>query len=180
VYGGSVQDLVFPSDVYIFDTETVSWSQPKIKGAIPSRIGCTGAVVGDVLYVYGGGDYDKEKKKYVTLFTDMWTLDLLTWEWSQVNVTGDVPKISDFLNIFVVGNHLVIGGGWYSDPYSFDTVSRKWMQLTNKNKIKVNNNDTSATRIGNYVYYFGGFYNTYRHHLYKLDLSHLSFLAPKQ
>jgi len=63
VYGGSVQDLVFPSDVYIFDTESLCWSQPEIKGAFPSRIGCTGAVVGNVMYLYGGGDYDREKKK---------------------------------------------------------------------------------------------------------------------
>jgi len=121
----------------------------------------------------------ERKKKYVTLFTDIWTLDLHTWEWSQVNAIGDIPKISDFLNVLVIGNHLIIGGGWYSDPYAFDTVSRKWKQLPNKNKLRVNNNDTSATLIGNNIYYFGGFFNTYKHHFYKLDLSHLSFLTNK-
>jgi len=101
-------------------------------------------------------------------------LDLIRYQWSRVQAIGEIPKISDFLNAFVVGNHLVIEGGWYSEPYAFDTVARQWKHLSNKQTI--NNNDASATLIGDSVYYFGGYYNTYRHHLYKLDISHLSFL----
>jgi len=179
VFGGSVQDLVFPSDVHVFDTETNTWSQPETYGSVPpSRIGATGVVIGDLMYIYGGGDYDKERRMYKTLFTELWTLNLQTYSWSQVRACGDIPKIMDFLNAFVVGNHLVIEGGWYSEPYAFDTISRRWQQLTNKQQKKVNNNDSSATLIGDSVYYFGGYHNTYKHHLFKLDISHLSFLLP--
>jgi len=183
VFGGSIQDLVFPSDLHIFNTETNCWSQPETKGqAPPSRIGCTGVVIGDLMYIYGGGDYDKEKKRYTTLFTEIWTLNLENFEWCQVQACGDIPKIMDFLNAFVVGNHLVIEGGWYSDPYAFDTVSRRWIQLGNSAaNVKVNNNDASATLIGDSVYYFGGYHNTYQHHLCRLDIAHLSFLLkPEQ
>jgi len=179
VFGGSIQDLVFPSDLHIFNTETNHWSQPQTHGDLPpSRIGSTGVVIGDTMYIYGGGDYDKEKKQYRTLFTDIWTLNLQNYTWNQVPATGDIPKIMDFLNAFVVGNHLVIEGGWYSEPYAFDTISRRWIQLTNKEQKMVNNNDASAILIGDAVYYFGGYHNTYKHHLFKLDISHLSFLLP--
>jgi N-acetylneuraminic acid mutarotase len=180
VFGGSVQDLVFPSDIHVFDTLTNTWREQSTTGPIPPpRIGCTGAVVGDTLYIYGGGDYDKQEKKYVTLFTEIWTLDLIKFEWSQVRTIGERPKVSDFLNAFVIGNHIVIEGGWYEEPYAFDTVARAWVQLKNEDNLKVNNNDSSATLIGNAVYYFGGYDTTYRHHLYKLDLSHLDFLNPR-
>jgi len=179
VFGGSVLDLVFPSDVHVFNTETNQWTQPETHGEIPpSRIGATGVVIGDMLYIYGGGDYDKERRRYKTLYTEIWSLNLLTYTWGQVPASGDIPKIMDFLNAFVVGNHLVIEGGWYSEPYAFDTISRKWLQLTNKEKKRVNNNDSSATLIGDSVYYFGGYHNSYKHHLFKLDISHLSFLLP--
>jgi len=179
VFGGSVQDLVFPSDLHVFDIDTQEWTQPPVQGDVPpARIGCTGVVVGDVMYLYGGGDYDKNQQKYKTLFTEIWALDLVKFEWSRVPTVGEVPTISDFLNVFVIGNHLVIEGGWYSEPYAFDTVGKRWRRLTTTTEdgSKVNNNDASATLIGNAVYYFGGYYNAYRHHLYKLDVSSLSFL----
>jgi len=137
VFGGSVQDLVFPSDVHVFNTETNHWTQPETQGDIPpSRIGSTGVVIGDMMYIYGGGDYDKERRRYKALFTEIWTLNLITYVWSQIHASGDIPKIMDFLNAFVVGNHLVIEGVWYSEPYAFDTVSRRWLQLTNKEQKK--------------------------------------------
>jgi len=179
VFGGSVQDLVFPSDLHIFDIDTQKWTQPPVQGDVPpARIGCTGVVVGDVMYVYGGGDYDKDQQKYKALFTEIWALDLKKFIWSRVPTEGEVPNISDFLNVFVIGNHLVIEGGWYSEPSAFDTIGKRWRKLTTTTAdgSKVNNNDSSATLIGNGVYYFGGFFNSYQHHLYKLDVSSLSFL----
>jgi len=179
VFGGSVQDLVFPSDLHVFDVDTQQWTKPPVLGEVPpARIGCTGAVVGDVMYLYGGGDYDKDQQKYKALFTEVWALDLVKFQWSRVSTVGEVPTISDFLNVFVIGNHLVIEGGWYSEPYAFDTVGKRWRRLTTTtvDGSKVNNNDASATLIGNDVYYYGGYYNAYKHHLYKMDVSSLSFL----
>jgi len=64
VFGGSIKDLAFPSDVHVFDTHTLTWSQPQISGEIPTpRIGCNGTVLRDTLYLYGGGDYNREEKK---------------------------------------------------------------------------------------------------------------------
>jgi len=63
-FGGSIKDLAFPSDVHVFDTHTLTWSQPQISGDIPTpRIGCNGTVLSDTLYLYGGGDYNREEKK---------------------------------------------------------------------------------------------------------------------
>jgi len=177
VFGGSIKDLAFPSDIHVFDTKTRTWSRPEVKGSVPPcRIGCTAAVVRDTLYLYGGGDYNKEERKYSKLFNEMWALDLATFTWSQLTAIGDLPKICDFLNCFVLGNHIVIGGGWCSNPYAFDTIAGSWSLLTNASESPVNNNDSSAVHIGNHVYYFGGYFNNYRHHLNALDVGHLGFL----
>lgn len=177
IFGGSIKDLAFPSDVHVFDTQTRTWFQPQITGAIPpSRIGCTAVVLRDTMYLYGGGDYNREERKYMKMYTELWTLDLMNWSWNILEVGGALPKISDFLNSIVVGNHIIIGGGWCSNPYAFDTISRTWSLLPNRNNITVNNNDSTAVHIGNYIYYFGGYYNLYRHHLNALDIGHLDFL----
>jgi len=178
VFGGSIKDLNFPSDVHVFDTITRSWFQPSVTGpAPPSRIGCTAVVVRDTMYLYGGGDYCREERKYTKMFTEMWALDLKNWRWEKVEVEGSLPKISDFLNSFTIGNHIVIGGGWCSNPYAFDTISRTWTSLPNRNQSPtINNNDSSAVRIGKYVYYYGGYFNTYKHHLNAMDIGHLQFL----
>jgi len=131
------------------------------------------------MYIYGGGDYDRDKRKYNTLFSEIFALDLVDFRWEKIPAKGDIPKICDFLNAFVVGHHLIIEGGWFSEPYAFDTVGKVWIQLKNKDDVKVNNHDASATRIGNAVYYFGGYHNAYKHHLYKLDIGHLGFLMDK-
>jgi N-acetylneuraminic acid mutarotase len=177
VYGGSIKDLAFPSDVHVFDTQTLTWSHPTVSGTIPpSRIGSTAVVVRDQMYIYGGGEYNREERKYTKLYHEMWTLDLKTWEWTHLEVKGTIPKISDFLNAFVVGNHIVIGGGWNTNPYAFDTVTRTWMELPSGDSVIVNNNDASAVHIGNHVYYYGGYHNEYKHHLHALDIGHLDFL----
>jgi N-acetylneuraminic acid mutarotase len=177
IFGGSIKDLAFPSDVHVFDTVTRSWLRPQVSGMVPpSRIGCTAVVLRDTMYLYGGGDYNREERKYRKMYTEVWTLDLINWSWNYLEVEGTLPKISDFLNSIVVGNHIIIGGGWCSNPYVFDTISRTWTLLPNRNNVTINNNDSSAVQIGNYIYYFGGYYNNYRHHLNALDIGHLDFL----
>jgi N-acetylneuraminic acid mutarotase len=181
VFGGSIKDLAFPSDVHVFDTKTLTWFQPSVTGTTPpSRIGCTAIVLKDKMYIYGGGDYNREQRKYIKMYYEMWTLDLLAWRWEYLEVKGEVPKISDFLNSFAVGNHIVVGGGWCTNPYAFDTITRTWSYLTNRDNIIVNNNDSSAVHIGKHVYYFGGYHNLYRHHLNALDIGHLDFLMERE
>jgi N-acetylneuraminic acid mutarotase len=181
IFGGSIKDLAFPSDVHVFDTLTNTWFQPSVTGVLPpSRIGCTAVVLRDKMYLYGGGDYNREERKYLKMYYEMWSLDLVNWHWTHLEAEGEVPKISDFLNSFVVGNHIVIGGGWCTNPYAFDTISRTWTLLPNRDNVIVNNNDASAVQIGKHVYYFGGYHNLYKHHLNALDIGHLDFLMDKR
>jgi len=181
IFGGSIKDLAFPSDVHVFDTQSRSWFRPPVTGSQPpSRIGCTAVILRDTMYLYGGGDYNREERKYRKMYTELWTLDLVSWNWTYLEIEGILPKISDFLNSIVVGNHIIIGGGWCSNPYAFDTISRTWTLLPNRNNITINNNDSSAVQIGNYVYYFGGYYNNYRHNLNVLNIGNLNFKIKKK
>jgi len=122
----------------------------------------------------------EKKKKYNKLYDQIYALDLISWTWKLLTVKGEVPKVSDYLNSFVVGNHIVIGGGWCTNPSAFDTLSRTWSQLPNSQGTTINNNDSSAVKIGNTVYYFGGYFQNYVHHLNTLDMGHLNFLTENQ
>jgi len=178
VFGGSDKDMNFPSDVHVFDTLTKTWSQPKVEGTPPSsRIGCVGTVIRDRLYIYGGGNYNKVEKKYSEIYIEVWVLDLMTWTWEhEVTSTSEAPKAGDFLNVFSIGNHFFIEGGWYSKPWCYDTVTRSWLNVNTTNSI--NNNDAACVVIGDSVYYYGGYFNRHRHNLTKVGLPSLAFLEP--
>jgi len=179
VYGGSLSDLAFPSDVHIYDTIKKEWTRPTLTTASPSsRIGTAGVVIGSKLYIYGGGNWCTTTKKYIQLFNEVWSLDLEKWTWTLEKSTGEVPSASDFLNIFPLGNHFVIEGGWFSSPFAYDTISGNWTKL--KTDSLINNNDSACAVVGTSAYYFGGYFNQYQNHMAKLDLENLSFLLTAQ
>lgn len=173
VFGGSVGDLIFTSDVHVFNTETATWSTPEVKGEQPSsRIGSVGLILHDKLYVYGGGAYDKELQRYREIYTDIWCLDLNNWTWEKIQTPG-VPPPTDVLNGFVVGNHIVIEG-WGITPHCFDTITRSWRKLDVQPNIY--DSDSSCSVVGDAAYFYGGYYHSYQHYMVKMDLSSLSFL----
>lgn len=175
VFGGSDKDMNFLSDVHVFDTNTLTWQQPQITGVAPStRIGSVGGIIQDKLYLYGGGNYDRVRKVYTQMFAEIWTLNLTTWHWEFEVTSGTPPTACDFLNIFTLGNHFFIDGGWHTKPWCYDTVTKTWMQINSSNPQ--NNNDSSCVVVGNTAVYYGGYFNHYCHHLMMVDLSPLSFL----
>jgi len=174
-FGGSDKDMNFLSDVHVFDTQTSTWRQPLVTGTPPSsRIGCVGTIINNKFYLYGGGNYNKVKKVYTQMFSEIWTLDLISWNWEFEKSNGVPPTACDFLNVFSLGNHFFIDGGWNTKPWCYDTLSKTWSQLNSA--FPQNNNDSSCVVIGDSALYFGGYFNQYCHHLTMVDLSPLSFL----
>jgi len=175
VFGGSVGDFIFPSDIHFFNIETNTWSQPQTTGTPPSpRIGCTAVVIKDKLYLYGGGNWCKDTRKYLQLYSEVWSFNFKKYEWKKESSCSEHPPMSDFLNSFAIGNHFIVEGGWYSNPWAYDTISQQWKKLQTDSIL--NNNDSTCARIGNSVFYYGGYHNQYQHHLVKMDLKHLTFL----
>jgi len=134
-----------------------------------------GTIIRNKLYLFGGGNYDKGLKRYLKMYCEVWTLDLSSWRWEEQHFSGTPPNVCDFLNIFTVNNHFYIEGGWYTNPWCYDTVTRTWTTLKVNEEGKYNNNDSSVALIDNRLIFYGGYFNIYRHHLVAVDLSPLMF-----
>eukprot|EP01128_Nolandella_sp_AFSM9_P011942 TRINITY_DN8828_c0_g1_i1.p1 TRINITY_DN8828_c0_g1~~TRINITY_DN8828_c0_g1_i1.p1 ORF type:complete len:444 (-),score=89.84 TRINITY_DN8828_c0_g1_i1:258-1547(-) len=176
VFGGSLEGLIFPSDVYVFDCKTHTWEQPEVSGTPPNtRISCAGAVLNDRLYVYGGGFWDNTLSDYTSKYHDLWSLDLLTWEWSQPTFSGDLPvNLGVFCSMITVGNHLLIDGGREyicrtDGVHLYDTIAQTWSKLAYVG-FSPNANSSSCTVIGTQAYVVG-YYPSF-----SLDLSPLDFV----
>eukprot|EP01125_Pyxidicula_operculata_P003246 TRINITY_DN1378_c0_g1_i1.p1 TRINITY_DN1378_c0_g1~~TRINITY_DN1378_c0_g1_i1.p1 ORF type:complete len:266 (-),score=37.89 TRINITY_DN1378_c0_g1_i1:20-817(-) len=174
VFGGSEGDRIFTSDIHIYNPKTGEWYEPTVRGASPSpRIGCCGAVIGNSMYIFGGGEYNKVTQLYSKLFSEIWKFDLLTYTWT-LESSSDVIKHTTFLNMIVIGNQLIVEGAWNTYPFAYDTISKIWRKIKlNKHE---NNNESSSVILNNTAYYYGGFTGVYQHNMTKVDFSPLAFV----
>jgi len=70
------------SDVYVFDTETRSWSKPLVTGASPdARLYHAATLVGEELLIHGGRGSNK-------VYADLYSLNVNTFTWTQIKCTG--------------------------------------------------------------------------------------------
>uniref|UniRef100_A0A6B2LB19 Uncharacterized protein n=1 Tax=Arcella intermedia TaxID=1963864 RepID=A0A6B2LB19_9EUKA len=128
IYGGSEENLIFPNDLHVFDIDKKMWYKPECKGNWPSRrIGCFGTVIHQKLYIYGGGDYNRERESYDSQYDEIWSLDLESYTWKQEITTGISPKSPIFSHWFSIGHHIVVIG--INHCYFFDTVSHYWDKI---------------------------------------------------
>jgi len=164
VYGGSEEKLVFPNDLFVFDTVKCEWQQiPKTELWPPRRIGCVGGVINNKLYIYGGGDYNKATETYDHLYHDIWSFDLDTNTWSKEVTSGREPSSSVFSNCFVLGHHLVISD---SATRLYDTITKTWSKL----EIKDFNGIGTCVKTNKALYYVGSSNKS------KVDLAPFAFL----
>eukprot|EP00040_Diaphanoeca_grandis_P037096 m.240056 g.240056 ORF g.240056 m.240056 type:complete len:1146 (+) comp33756_c1_seq1:491-3928(+) len=79
VFGGSEDEGSYFDDVWIFDTQTNTWSDVTPTTATPmARIGHTATVVNGVMYMFGG------LTSNFTVTSALYTLDLTTLVWTRV------------------------------------------------------------------------------------------------
>jgi len=97
-------------------------------GAPEPRANHTADKLGSKLYVFGGqGGVGYSRKA----FNDMFTLDLTTWEWAQVETVGTPPEPRGGHASCVIKQTILFYGGWnaesqFSDVRVFNTVNNNW------------------------------------------------------
>ncbi|CAG8666797.1 19843_t:CDS:2 [Dentiscutata erythropus] len=117
IFGGGDGPEYF-NDLYVFDTDTLTWTKPKTTGNIPSRRRAhTTAYYNNCIYVFGGGDG-------VRALNDVYKLnisDMNNLVWEKLETTGRPPISRGYHTSNLVGNKLVVYGG--SDGHEcFDDV----------------------------------------------------------
>lgn len=130
IFGGSAPGRCF-NDLTWFDSETLKWRAQHIEGrSPPARSGHCACAMGDShMYVFGGNTTKNS-------FNDLWELDVLSAEWTQVKASGSSPSGRVGHTVTALGSRLlVLGGREYATNrfdtclHSFDTLEKRWSQV---------------------------------------------------
>ncbi|XP_037499359.1 kelch domain-containing protein 3 isoform X1 [Rhipicephalus sanguineus] len=93
--------------LYRFDTNTLTWSRPKVCGHVPgARDGHSACVMGNRMYVFGG--FEEQADRFSQ---DVHYLDLDTMLWQYVPTRGQPPQWRDFHSASAIGGRMYVWGG---------------------------------------------------------------------
>jgi len=166
IVGGSSQTVTPLNDVHCFNLDTLQWEElqtTSIKDQMPQpRSGHSIAAVGENIFLFGGGVWDREHSAWVKKFNDLFSLNTQTLEWKKLDTDGVVPTASKFASVFSIDHHIIIAGGASvyddevtGDTYILDTVTLTWKKAPVKLAEKVDS--ASIALCGNRAYMFGGY-----------------------
>ncbi|XP_019350873.1 rab9 effector protein with kelch motifs [Alligator mississippiensis] len=186
VFGGADQ-AGNRSSVQVLNAELGTWESPEVTGTrpLPRTFHSSSAVVGDCLYVFGGGDKGAEPVKDQRLHV----FDTVTLTWSQPEVHGDPPASRQGHAVVAVGSRLFLHGGlagekFYDDLFCLDTSDMKWEKVPATGDVPGGRAAHSAAAFKDHFYIFGGVDPTgaldtmYRYHIEKQHWTLLEFDSP--
>ncbi|NXT30039.1 RABEK protein, partial [Syrrhaptes paradoxus] len=130
VFGGGKKgaEPVKDQQLHVFDTATLTWSQPDTGGDPPSpRHGHAVVAVGTKLFVHGGLAGD-------VFYDDLFYIDIDDMRWVKVPATGDVPGGRASHSSAVFRDHVYIFGGIGPDgaldtTYKYHVERQQWTLL---------------------------------------------------
>ncbi|XP_007907715.2 rab9 effector protein with kelch motifs isoform X1 [Callorhinchus milii] len=130
VFGGGDKgaEPVQDTQLHVFDTTSLSWSQPSTEGKSPTpRHGHVMVAVGSKLFVHGG-------LAGVKFLNDMYSLNTVTMKWEKLKVKGDVPAGCAAHSSVSLGKYIYIFGGMdttgaLNSMYKYHIERRCWMLL---------------------------------------------------
>ncbi|NXJ24885.1 RABEK protein, partial [Dicrurus megarhynchus] len=130
VFGGGDKgaEPVKDQRLHVFDTATLTWSQPDTHGDPPSpRHGHAMVAVGTKLFIHGGLAGD-------VFYNDLFCIDINDMRWVKIPAIGDVPGGRASHSSAVFQDHLYIFGGIGPDGtldtvYKYHTGRQQWTLL---------------------------------------------------
>eukprot|EP01132_Coremiostelium_polycephalum_P001517 gene1517-1910_t len=152
IFGGGDGPNYF-KDLYILDTNTLTWTKPVTNGNGPGpRRAHTANLVGKTIYIFGGGDGNKA-------LNEVYALDTETLNWTFIKATGTLPGSRGYhSSVLFNGKIGVLGGSdgeeCFSDFYLFDPSTTTWTRnnVTNPSPLL----SQSCVTIGKTIVVFGG------------------------
>jgi len=171
-----------------FDTVTMTWEKPHVRGDIPSpRSFHTLSAVGKKLYLYGGSSNHPEDRS--PELRDMFCLDTEDpnrLRWSQIQYTDAAPAGRYEHSASVIGNKIFIFGGgnstgWLNETLIFDTEKNKWLTPRPSGKKPTQRLAHSSCVVGNNLWIIGGYSSSARrlNDLHILNTSQLVWSQPR-
>ncbi|RWS07856.1 kelch domain-containing protein 3-like protein, partial [Dinothrombium tinctorium] len=172
MFGGR-NELGACNALYKFNTVSYVWSQPKVKGFIPSaRDGHSSCVIDDCMFVFGGLDDNFEM-----LSQSLYCLNLRTLVWTLVKTYGVPPSPRDFHTASNVDGRMYVFGGrsnnqgtanfheiYESTVYCLDTSKMTWNSPFVSGEIPTGRRSHSAFVSNGKMYIFGGYNGNIKQH----------------
>lgn len=121
VLGGYSIKIGYSNELYVLDTELMSWSTPYVNGLKPlGRVGHSLAAVGKNVFLYGGSQNGE-------IFGDVHVLDTVTMTWSIPQMSGDVYPAPRFNHTAgAAGTKIFYFGGEILANDNSRQISKKW------------------------------------------------------
>nr|XP_015222615.1 PREDICTED: rab9 effector protein with kelch motifs isoform X2 [Lepisosteus oculatus] len=131
VFSGGDQGAapVSDSQLHVFDSASLTWSQPQTQGKPPSpRHGHVIVSVGSKLYIHGGLAGE-------ALHSDLHCIDTTDMRWERVRTKGDVPPGCAAHSAAALGKVIYIFGGMtaagaVNSMYKFHIDRQRWTLVT--------------------------------------------------
>ncbi|XP_050439295.1 kelch domain-containing protein 3-like [Adelges cooleyi] len=181
LWGGSNDSRVC-NTLYCFDTETLKWSIPDVRGTKPApRSGHSACMIGRRMYIYGGC-HDGQFSQELSMF------DFGRMRWHRIRTENDPPSFRDFHTASAVGDRMYIFGGrgghiveneidheiYCSDVHYYDTKLNIWVRPTVQDGYKPPGRRNHSTFVHNqFLYLYGGFEkneNTHFEDIYRYNV----------
>ncbi|XP_067165266.1 rab9 effector protein with kelch motifs isoform X3 [Apteryx mantelli] len=175
------------SDAHFMELEIGTWESPEVTGVqpLPRTFHTSSAVIGDRLYVFGGGERGAEPVQDQQLHV----FDTATLTWSQPDVHGDPPSPRHGHVVVAVGTKLFIHGGlagdiFYNDLFCIDINDMKWVKISATGDVPGGRAAHSSAVFKDHLYIFGGIDpdgaldTTYKYHIEKQQWTLLQFDSP--
>ncbi|KAG0048725.1 hypothetical protein BGZ90_007555, partial [Linnemannia elongata] len=152
VFGGGDGPQYF-NELYMLDTDTLTWTNPQTTGKRPRRRRAhTTCVYNNCIYVFGGGDG-------VQALNDTYQLNLADMHWTELKTTGAIPISRGYHTSNLIKNHFIVYGGsdgheCFSDVHVLDLETNEWTKIDiNRPLPRLSH---TATQVGSYLFVIGG------------------------
>jgi len=154
LFGGFRSSSIRYNDVWILDTTNDEWSQPhagvtetKPDGEVVykrswpdvpfQRGGHSATLIGSQMYIFGGYGGSGFARKD---FNDVIVLDLDTWEWRNLECTGEIPAPRSGHSGVAVKDNIFVIGGWnsmeeFDNTYILSTQDNVWTKPVTQNEF---------------------------------------------
>ena len=132
-YDGDKDKMYVYADIYILNTEKLTWKRVISPGGPLPRTAHQAVVTKAYMYIFGGEFTSLNQEKF-RHYGDLWRLDLKTWKWEQLPSKGAPPPRSGHRMTLFKAKLLLFGGffdtgketRYYNDLWSFDLEEMKW------------------------------------------------------
>ncbi|KAK8766342.1 hypothetical protein V5799_006883 [Amblyomma americanum] len=156
---GGTDDGEPDNAVYRFDTNTMTWSRPQVRGEVPTTLfGHSACVVGHGMYIFGGLHRDP--------WQHVWFLDLDSMTWHRVDTRGEVAAdLRFFHTACAIGTRMYVWGGKVDGTRGrrydlslcyLETTTSTWVHPQVEGAPPEGRVDHSAFAYKGNMYIFGG------------------------